>query len=86
MCSLFSFVLISANLDDIPQTQHLYVLVCKGLMPEIQSRVGQSEKNAKHHTFPKVRKDGALVDKIALSKTSTTPTGLGGTALILSTH
>ncbi|WP_310501560.1 fibronectin type III domain-containing protein [Paenibacillus qinlingensis] len=39
-----------------------------------------------HTLYIKVREDGAMVDKIALSKTSSTPSGLGGTALIPSTR
>ncbi|NOU63430.1 carbohydrate-binding protein [Paenibacillus sp. LMG 31461] len=39
-----------------------------------------------HTLYIKVREDGAMVDKIALSKTSSTPSGLGGTALVPSTH
>jgi hypothetical protein len=39
-----------------------------------------------HTLYIKVREDGAMVDKIALSKTSSTPSGLGGTALVSSTH
>ncbi|NQX62282.1 fibronectin type III domain-containing protein [Paenibacillus qinlingensis] len=39
-----------------------------------------------HTLYIKVREDGAQVDKIALSKTSSTPSGLGGTALVPSTH
>lgn len=35
-----------------------------------------------HTLYIKVREDGAKVDKIALTKTSSTPSGLGGTALI----
>ncbi len=34
-----------------------------------------------HTLYVKVREDGAKVDRIYLSKTSSTPTGLGGTAL-----
>lgn len=35
-----------------------------------------------HTLYIKVREDGAMVDKIALTKTSSTPSGLGGTALV----
>ncbi|OCT16663.1 hypothetical protein A8709_08295 [Paenibacillus pectinilyticus] len=39
-----------------------------------------------HTLYIKVREDGAMVDKIAITKTSSTPSGLGGTALVPSTH
>ncbi len=39
-----------------------------------------------HTLYIKVREDGAKVDKIALTKTSSTPSGLGGTALIPTTR
>lgn len=39
-----------------------------------------------HTLYIKVREDGAKVDKIAISKSSSTPSGLGGTALVPSYH
>ncbi|UKS27434.1 carbohydrate-binding protein [Paenibacillus sp. HWE-109] len=39
-----------------------------------------------HTLYIKVREDGARVDKIALSKTSSTPSGLGGTSLVPASH
>jgi chitodextrinase len=52
-----------------------------------KSRAAQSHFQLVHiHLYIKVREDGAMVDKIALSKTSSTPSGLGGTALVPSTH
>ncbi|ACT04144.1 fibronectin type III domain-containing protein [Paenibacillus sp. JDR-2] len=38
--------------------------------------------NGTHTLYIKVREDGAKVDKIYLSKSSTSPTGLGGTAAV----
>lgn len=38
--------------------------------------------NGTHTLYIKVREDGAKVDKIFLSKSSTSPTGLGGTAAV----
>jgi hypothetical protein len=39
-----------------------------------------------HYLYVKVREDGARVDKIAISTSSTAPTGLGGAALAPSYH